>query len=54
MREKNKWCFGHGKKGHFVEDCPDELTTKDKKKRCKEKSLTTIKTWDDSSSKDEP
>jgi hypothetical protein len=34
----------------FVEDCPNKLTPKDKKKARKEKrqALTSIKTWDDS------
>jgi hypothetical protein len=39
-----------------VEDCPTNKPTpknKKKKKACKTKALTTIKTWDDSSSEDE-
>jgi hypothetical protein len=36
-----------------MEDCPNKPTPKDNKKRCKAKALTTIQTWDDSSSEDE-
>jgi hypothetical protein len=43
------WTCGK-KKGHFVEDCPNKPTPKAKKKACKAKALTTIKTLDDSSS----
>jgi len=41
---------GQPTKGHFVEDCPNKPTPKAKKKACKAKALTTIKTLDDSSS----
>jgi hypothetical protein len=44
--QRKKWCCGCSKKGHFVEDCPNKLTPKDKKMRCKAKDITTIKTWD--------
>jgi hypothetical protein len=37
-----------------VEDCLTKSTPKEKKKKaCKAKALTTIKTWDDSSNEDE-
>jgi hypothetical protein len=52
-RQRKKGCSSCGKKGHFVEDCPNKPTPKTKKKACKAKALTTIKTWDDSSSEDE-
>jgi hypothetical protein len=42
----------HAKKGHFWDNCPnmDEPTNR----RSKGKALTSFKTWDDSSSKEEP
>jgi hypothetical protein len=52
-RQRKKGCSSCSKKGHFVEDCPNKPTPKTKKKACKAKALTTIKTWDDSSSEDE-
>jgi hypothetical protein len=51
--QTKKGCFRCSKKRHFVEDCPNNTTSKDKKKKCKTKYLLTIKTWDDSSSEDE-
>ena len=44
-RQRKNGCFG-SKKGHFVEDCPNKPTSKAKKKACKVKALTTIKTWE--------
>nr|XP_034594540.1 uncharacterized protein LOC117856242 [Setaria viridis] len=52
-KQRNKECYGCSKKGHFVDDCPNNPTPKAKKKACKAKALKTIKTWDDSSSKEE-
>ena len=39
--------------GHFVEVCPNKSTPKTKKKACKDKALTSIRSWDDSSSEEE-
>lgn len=50
-RQRKKGCFGSGEIGHFVEDCPNKPKPKDKKEReGKDKWLTTMKMWDDSSS----
>jgi len=49
--QRKKGCYGCGKKGHFVKDCPNKPTLKTKKgRKAKCHALTTIKTWDDSSS----
>ena len=40
--QRNKRCYGCGKKGCIMEDCPNKPTPKDKKTRCKTKVLTTI------------
>lgn len=60
-RQRKIECFGCGKIGHFVEDCPNKPKPKpkpkpkDKKKerRGKGQALTTIKTWDNTSSEEE-
>jgi hypothetical protein len=54
-RTKKKGGYGCDEKGHFVEVCPNKPTPKTKKKagKAKHQALTTIKTWDDSSSEDE-
>jgi hypothetical protein len=39
-------------KGHFRDNCP--TMAKPKRERSKGKVLTSVKTWDDSSSEDEP
>jgi hypothetical protein len=41
-----------GEKGHFRDNCP--TMAEPKKERSKGKALTSVKTWDDSSSEDEP
>jgi hypothetical protein len=53
--QRKKGCYGYGKKVHFVEDCLNKPTPKAKKKarKAKGQALTTIKTWEDSSSEDE-
>jgi hypothetical protein len=53
--QRKKGCYGCSEKGHFVEVCPSKPTPKTKKKarKAKHQALTTIKTWDDSSSEDE-
>ena len=45
--------LGCGELGHFVEVYPNKPTPKTKKKACKEKALTSIRSWDDSSSEEE-
>jgi hypothetical protein len=49
--QKKKRCFICGDKGHFRDNCPS--MGEPKKSRSKGKALTTIKTWDGSSSEDE-
>jgi hypothetical protein len=53
-RKKNRkrGCFACGEKGHFSDSCP--TMAEPKKGRSKGKALTSVKTWDDSSSEDEP
>ena len=50
---KERGCYGCGELGHFVEVCPNKPTPKTKKKACKDKALTSIRSWDDSSSEEE-
>jgi hypothetical protein len=51
-RQRKRGCFACGEKGHFRDNCP--TMTEPKKERSKSKVLTSVKTWDDSSSEDEP
>ena len=48
--QRKKGCYGYGELGHFVEVCQNKPTPKTKKKACKDKVLTLIRSWDDSSS----
>ena len=50
--QRKKGCYGCGELGHFVEVCPNKPTPK-AKKACKNKALTSIRSWDDSSSEEE-
>jgi hypothetical protein len=50
-KQKKRGCFTCGKKGHFRDSCPN--MAEPKKGRSKGKALS-VKTWDDSSSEDEP
>ena len=52
-KERKKGCYGCGELGHFVEVCPNKPTPKAKKKACKNKALTSIRSWDDSSSEED-
>jgi hypothetical protein len=51
-KQRKRGCFTCGEKGHFTDNCP--TIAKPKKERSKGKALTSVKTWDDSSSEDEP
>ena len=51
--QRKRGCYGCGKFEHFVEVCPNKPTPKTKKKACKDKALTSIRSWDDSSSEEE-
>jgi hypothetical protein len=51
-KQRKKGCFACGEKGHFRDNCPN--MAKPKKERSKGKALTSVRTWDDSSSEDEP
>jgi hypothetical protein len=52
MKKQRKiGCFACGEKGHFRDNCPN--TVESTKGRSKGKALTSVKTWDDSSSEDE-
>jgi hypothetical protein len=50
-RQRKRGCFAYGEKGHFRDNCP--TMAEPKKERSKGKALTSVKTWDDSSSEDE-
>jgi hypothetical protein len=50
--QRKRGCFACGEKGHFRDNCPTMVEPK--KERSKSKALTSVKTWDDSSSEDEP
>jgi hypothetical protein len=51
-RQRKRGCFACVEKGHFRDNCP--TMAEPKKGRSKDKALTSVKTWDDSSSEDEP
>jgi FtsZ-binding cell division protein ZapB len=51
-KQRKRGCFACGEKGHFRDSCP--TMAEPKKERSKDKALTSVKTWDDSSSEDEP
>jgi hypothetical protein len=51
-RQRKRGCFACGEKGHFRDNSP--TMAEPKKGRSKGKALTSVKTWDDSSSKVEP
>ena len=52
-KQRKRGCYEYGELGHFMEICPNKPTPKTKKKACKDKALTTIRSWDDSSSEEE-
>ena len=41
--QRKKGCYGCDELGHFVEVCPNKPTPKTKKKACKDKYLTSIR-----------
>jgi hypothetical protein len=51
-KQRKRGCFACREKGHFRDNCP--TIVEPKKERSKGKALTSVKTWDDSSSEDEP
>jgi hypothetical protein len=51
-KQRKRGCFACGEKGHFRDNCPTMAELK--KERSKGKALTSVRTWDDSSSDDEP
>jgi hypothetical protein len=51
-KQRKRGCFACGEKGHFRDKCPN--MAEPKKERSKGKALTSVRTWDDSSSEDEP
>ena len=50
-KQRKRGCFACGEKGHFRDNCLN--MAEPTKGRSKGKALTSVKTWDDSSSKDE-
>jgi hypothetical protein len=51
-KQRKRGCFACGEKGHFRDNCP--IMAEPKKESSKGKTLTSVRTWDDSSSEDEP
>jgi hypothetical protein len=51
-KQRKRGCFTCREKGHFRDNCPNMAKTT--KRRSKGKALTSVKTWDVSSSEDEP
>jgi hypothetical protein len=51
-KQRKRGCFTCGEKGHFRDNCP--TMAEPKKERSKVKALTSVRTWDDSSSENEP
>jgi hypothetical protein len=51
-KQRKRECFACGEKDHFRDRCPTMVEPK--KEKSKGKALTSVKTWDDSSSEDEP
>jgi hypothetical protein len=50
-KQRKRYYFACGEKGHFRDNCPNMV--KPIKRRSKGKALTSVKTWDDSSSEDD-
>jgi hypothetical protein len=51
-KQRKRGYFACGEKGHFRDNFPN--MAEPRKGRSKSKALTSVKTWDDSSSEDEP
>jgi hypothetical protein len=51
-KQRKRGCCACGEKGHFQDNCPN--STEPKKRRSKGKTLTSVKTWNESSNEDDP
>jgi hypothetical protein len=51
-KQRKRECFICREKGHFRDNCPNMVEPT--KRRSKGKMLASVRTWDDSSSEDEP
>jgi hypothetical protein len=51
-KQRKRGCFACGEKGHFRDNCLNLVEPT--KRRSKGKALIIVKTWDDSSSEDDP
>jgi hypothetical protein len=51
-KQRKRGCFTCGEKGHFRDNCPNMAERT--KRRSKGKALASVKTWDNSSSEDDP
>jgi hypothetical protein len=50
-KQRKRGCFACGEKGHLRDNCPTMVEPKKERSKCK--ALTSVNTWDDSSSEDE-
>jgi hypothetical protein len=51
-KQRKRECFTCREKGHFKDNYPNMVEPTKRRSKCKE--FTSVKTWDDSSSEDEP
>jgi hypothetical protein len=50
-KQRKRGCFACREKGHFRDNCPNMVEPENR--MSKGKALTSVKTWDDSSSEDD-